>query len=446
MRENSMTTGNVAKQIFIFTLPIMAGNFLQQLYSTVDGIVVGQFVGEEALAAVGTCSPLVILFLALAIGMSVGSGIVVAQYFGAGRNEDLRKAASTSIILLGGIGLVFSIIGALVAEPILEYVLAVPAEELPYATLYMRIYCAGLLFQFVYNIVASILRALGDSRATLYFLCISAGLNIVLDLVFVMGLRLGIPGAAWATVISQIASSAAALIYMSAKYENLRFGRAHGGLVFDGEMAGTVIRLGIPSTLQQACVSLGHIGLQRLVNSFGVEFMAGYTAGTRIESYLVIPALGFQAGVSTFTGQNVGAGNWERVKEGTKKTCIMSLLITCVLSAVAIIFSTPLISFFGVEGESLAMGIGYISLAAWFFPIFGIYQGFVGTLQGAGDVMFTASATLTSLAVRVISSYMLAPGTGYRSLCWSMLCGWGYVLTLSFVRYIRGKWKEKAVA
>ncbi len=438
-----MTKGNIPRQIFLFTLPIMAGNFLQQLYNTVDGIVVGQFVSEQALAAIGTCAPLTILYLALAVGMSTGSGIIVAQYFGASRNEDLHRAVSTSVILLTGLGLVFSAVGALTARPLLAYVLAVPEAQLETAVVYMRVYCIGLIFQFAYNIIAAILRALGDSRATLYFLCISSVLNICLDLAFVVGMGFGVTGAAGATVIAQFCSAMAGIIYLSVKYPGLK-GAATSG-VFDGRICVTALRLGVPSTLQQAVVSCGHIALQRLVNSFGVEFMAGYTAGTRLESYLVIPALGFAAGMSTFTGQNMGAGNIPRIKEGVRKTAVMSALLSVVLSSVAFFFAEPLVGLFGVTGESLEMGVGYIALVAVFFPIFAIYQVSVGALQGAGDVMFTAFCTLTSLGLRVITAYAMAGAIGYKALCWSMPVGWGYVLIISYWRYFRGKWKEKAV-
>ncbi len=440
-----MLQGNAAKQIFLFTLPIMAGNFLQQLYNTVDGIVVGQFVSEAALAAIGTCAPVTLLYLALALGLSTGSGIVVAQYYGAGQKKDVRDAVSTSLVLLFAVGVVFAVIGALVAKPLLRYGLAVPDAELDMAVAYLRIYCIGLVFQFLYNIVAAVLRALGDSKATLYFLLISSIINIVLDLVLVIGFRAGIVGAAWATVIAQACSAFVSLLYMYRRYVDLRFRLSTWR--FSREKCLMSLRMGIPTTLQQGVVSCGHMALQRLVNSFGVQFMAGYTAGTRLESYLVIPALAFMIGLSTFAGQNIGAHNIDRVREGYRKTLIMTLGSSIVLSAIALLFAKPLVMLFGVEGESLAMGIGYLMLVAPFFPIFALYQAAVGVLQGAGDVVFTMFCTLTSLGLRIVVAYVLAGYTplGYRALCISMPIGWGYVLILSFWRYWRGKWKEKAV-
>jgi putative MATE family efflux protein len=442
-KPKAMVEGNVALQIFLFTLPIMAGNFLQQLYNTVDGIVVGQFVSEAALAAVGTSSPVTVLYIAMAVGLSTGSGIIVAQYFGAGKEKDLKDAVCTSMIMLLVLGIIFAVIGYLITWPLMKYVLAVPEAELSMAVLYLQIYCIGLVFQFVYNIIAAILRALGDSKATLYFLMVSSVANIVLDLVFVAGFHMGVAGAALATVIAQGMSALVSIIYMYKKYEVLRFTRET--MVFSKEKCMLALRLGIPTTLQQCVISGGNILLQRLVNSFGVEFMAGYTAGTRLESYLVIPSLGFTVGLANFTGQNIGAGRFDRIKEGVRKTLLMSFSSCVVLVALALIFRTPLVALFGVKGEALQMGITYLLLASPCFLLFSVYQAACGVLQGAGDVMWTMFFSLSSLAARVAIAYAIASKVGYRSLPYAMLIAWIYVVIIAWLRYRNGKWKEKAI-
>lgn len=445
-KAGTMVSGNVAGQIFLFTLPIMAGNFLQQLYNTVDGIIVGRFVGEGALASIGTCAPLTILYIALAVGLSTGSSIIVAQYFGAGKMDDLRSAVSTSLILLTLIGIAFSIVGGFVATPLLKTVLAVPEAQLSDAAAYFSIYCVGLVFQFVYNIVAAILRALGDSKATLYFLLISSVLNIILDILFIAVFQMGVPGAALATIISQAVSAVASVIYMIAQYPILRFNRKT--FLFDREKCVLALKMGIPTTLQQCVISGGHIAVQRLVNSFGVAFMSGFTAGSRLESYLVIPAIGFNVGLSTFTGQNIGAKNLDRVKKGLHKTLLMSAGSCIILSGIAVIFARPLVALFGVSGDTLTMGIDYLRLVAPFFVIFGVYQAVCGVLQGSGDVMFTMFCTLSSLLIRCVLSYGMAYFTsfGYRSICYALPMGWVYVLILVIVRYRAGKWKKKGIA
>ena len=219
----NMTQGTPWKLILLFSLPIMLGNLLQQLYNTVDSVIVGQFISTEALGAVGTCGPLTVLLLAFAIGLSTGASILIAQLFGAGRLEEMRKSVSTALILLAAVGVGISVLGFFTAKPLLRYALGVPESVLGLATLYMRIYAAGLFFQFLYNIVAAILRAVGDSRATLYFLLISSIINIVLDLVLILVFHLGVAGAAIATVFAQFCSAVASFVYMFGKYEMLRF-------------------------------------------------------------------------------------------------------------------------------------------------------------------------------------------------------------------------------
>ena len=442
-KQAGMTTGDIAKQIFLFTIPIMAGNFLQQLYNTVDGIVVGQFVSESALAAIGTCGPVTFLLICLALGLSTGSGIIIAQYYGADMKKDLLESVSTSMILLSALGIAFTFIGMLTAGPLMKYVLAVPETELVLAVLYLRIYCVGMLFQFVYKIVAAILRAFGDSKATLYFLLVSSCMNICLDLLFVVAFQLGVAGAAWATVLSQCASAVVSVIYMFRKYSFLHW--KHSAWTFSVEKCKMALRVGIPTTLQQAVVSCGNIALQRLVNSFGVTFMAGYTAGTRLESYLVIPSIGFAVGISTFTGQNIGAKRLDRVKEGYRKTLLMSAMSCALLSAFFMLLRKPLVSLFGVTGESLSMGIEYLLLAAPCFVIFGVYQAATGVLQGAGDVMWTMFFSLSSLALRVVLSYAFAGIFGYRILPYSMAIAWILVAVGATLRYKNGKWLRHTI-
>ena len=284
-QSKTMLEGSEWKLILLFTLPLMAGNLLQQLYNTVDGIVVGNFVGETALAAVGTCAPLTMLFTAIALGMSNGAAVVVSQFYGAGRMNEMKKAVASSLILLFGMGVVLSILGCVLSGWLLRVVLGVQEYLLPQAELYFRIYAIGLLAQFIYNIVAAILRSMGDSRATLYFLLVSAVCNILLDMLAVIALGWGVMGVAVATVVSQILSAAVSVVYLFHRYTSLRF--AKGDLRFDGEMGMLILKMGIPSTLQQCVVSMGHMAIQRVINHFDIT--AGYTAATRIESTAVKP-------------------------------------------------------------------------------------------------------------------------------------------------------------
>lgn len=441
----TMTQGTPWKLILSFSLPIMAGNLLQQFYNTADSIIVGQFVSQEALGAVGTCSPLAFLFIALALGLSTGASILVAQLYGAGQLEEMRKSVSTALILLTGIGVVMTVVGVLAARPLLKYALSVPAEVLDMATSYLAIYAMGLIFQFIYNIVAAILRALGDSKATLYFLLVSSLVNVVLDLVFVAVFHWSVAGAAIATVISQACSAAVSVIYMFKKYEALRIRK--GEFTFSREYCITTLKLGIPVAMQQCVVSVGHLFIQRLVNSYGTAMMSAYTAAGRLENYILVPIFGFNTGLNVYVGQNVGANELGRVKSGFRQTLLMNALFCAVLSVLLLRFGVQLAQLFGIDGEALQLAGQYIHAQSPFFIIFAIYQMASAVLQGSGDVSFSTFCTMTSLLIRIILSYTLAYLTpmGYTAIWWSMIIGWCVGMVPGYLRYFSGAWKKKSV-
>lgn len=438
-----MTEGTEWKLILLFTLPLMVGNLLQQLYNTVDGIIVGNFVSENALASVGTCSSLTMLFIALALGMSNGAAVIVAQLFGAGRMEELRKTVSTSLILFFGMGICFSVLGVVLARWFLSLVLNVQDYLLEGAVLYFRIYALGLLFQFLYNIVAAILRSLGDSRATLYFLLISSVCNILLDLLLTLVLHWGITGVAIATVISQGVSAVVSLVYMFRLYPMLRFGK--GEFTFDGGTCGMIVKMGIPTTLQQCVVSFGHIAIQRVINDFDIT--AGYTAAARIECFAIIPAQGFLMGVTTFTGQNLGARKLDRIARGLRQTLVMSFLVDIFVIAVIVPLAPALIGLFGVVGDSAAIAVTYLRFCSCALAIFCTYFCFNGVLQGAGDVRFTAFNTFTGLVIKVVFVYLVAYLTpvGVAAIWYGNFVSWFYSLTLSGLRYRFGPWRKKGI-
>lgn len=442
-KTTSMTSGTEWKLILLFTLPLMAGNLLQQLYNTVDGIIVGNVVGENALASVGTCSALTMLFIALALGMSNGAAVIVAQFFGAGKLEELRKTVSTALILFAVMGLCFSVLGVVLAQWFLSVVLNVQDYLLEGAVLYFRIYALGLLFQFLYNIVAAILRSLGDSRATLYFLLISSVCNILLDLLLTVGLHWGIAGVAIATVISQGISAAVSLIYMFRLYPMLRFSK--GEFSFDTGTCGLIVKMGVPTTLQQCVVSFGHMAIQRVINDFDIT--AGYTAAARIECFAIIPAQGFLMGVTTFTGQNLGAKRLDRITRGLRQTLCMSFLVDLLVIAVILPLAPVLIGLFGVVGDSAGIAVTYLRYCSCFLAIFCTYFCFNGVLQGSGDVGFTAFNTFTGLVIKVAFVYLMAYLTpmGVAAIWFGNLVSWLYSLTLSALRYRFGPWRKKGI-
>ena len=443
---NDMTVGAEWKKILVFALPIMAGQFLQQLYNTVDGIVVGNFVSEAALGAVGACTTLAMLFLAFSNGFGNGCGVMIAQLFGAGRMEDVKRAVSTGLILLGAMGLAASVIGCQGANWMVLHILDLKDEQLSkLAVSYFSIYSLGLVFTFLYNCVASILRALGDSKATLYFLCVSAVMNLVLDIWFVAGFDRGVAGAALATVIAQVVCVIVCFVYMFVKYPFLRFGK--GEFRFDPALGKLCIELGVPMSLQMAIVSCGNVLMQRLVNHFGQTTMAAFTCGLRIENYCMVPAMGFNNAMSMFTGQNIGAGKLDRIERGWKAAVKMSFAITFVIATILFVGAYPFSALFGVDGEAQLQAVDYIRFVSYMMLIFTVYLTTNGVVQGCGDALYASICSFSTLGVRVALSYTLVFffDFDYHVLWRCIPVGWVFALILALHYFLKGKWRHKSV-
>jgi putative MATE family efflux protein len=399
-----MTQGAEWKHLLLFALPLMAGNALQQLYNTADGIIVGNFVGDTALAAVGASAPLTMLFVALAIGLANGSAVVAGQYYGAGKVGEMRRTVSTSIIMMVCLGAVFSVVGVVVARPMMSGIMSVGEEYLEYAVSYFSIYAIGLVFQFAYNIFAAILRALGDSKATLYFLIISSVTNIVLDLLFVVAFRWSVAGAAIATVISQAVSAVCAAVYMMRKHEVLRFEK--GEFRFHGASAVLTMKLALPSTLQQCVVSCGNLAMQRIINEFGQftpGLMAGTTAGMRVESFILIPIFSMHASLVAFTSQNVGAGKWKRVKRVVVTASVCVVVSSAVIAVASNLLAPTLL---GIHTETEAViqaGLVRFRLLVNCYALCGLMKVMQNVLRGAGySGLSTFVSLLGAFGVRIM--------------------------------------------
>jgi putative MATE family efflux protein len=438
-----MTSGREWKLILLFTLPIMAGSLLQQLYNTVDGIVVGNFVGEDAFAGVGTCSPLVFLFLAFAMGIGVGAGVIVSQYYGARKMKELAASIDTALILMGILGVCFALIAFAATPFLLRVVLDTPEKILPYSITYFRIYSIGLVFQFVYNGISFVLRGMGDSKATLYFLIVSTVLNGILAVVFVIAFRWGVAGTAIATVIAQVVCAALSYIYL-----RKRFKFEETGKHFDRKMCGQILRFGIPSAIQQTILSLGGSAMQRLVNGFGESAIAAYAAALRINMLMSVPIFGFQAGLASFTGQNIGAGRIDRVKRGLRDTLILAMSVSVILCLITYLFAPTVVKMFALTGDALELGVQQVRFWSYVFCAFTAYCTVGGVLQGSGDVVVQTVATMSALIIRVALGYAgVAVGIlGYNAAWVTNPIGWIASIAIIFTRYFSGKWKTKAVA
>lgn len=435
MAEKSLTSGTPWKSILLFSLPIMAGNILQQLYNTADTIVVGNVEGETALSAVGTCMFLTNFYLAIALGLSFGAGIITAQLFGAGKSEELHRRAGTAVMLLVIIGFAASVIGICTSGFLIKYVLSVSGEILHMADIYFKIYSVGLIFQFGYNIAASLLRSVGDSKATLYLLLISSLVNIILDIVFVAVFHWSVAGAAWATVLSQACACIISFVYMYHNYEVLNFKLRE--LSLDKQTVRMILRTGMPMAIQQIIVSCGFMCIQRLVNSFGEAMIASYTVARRLECYLLIPATAIQISMSTFAGQNFGAKNVERIKCGLRQSLILSVLITGGLSVLAFLFLRILIGVFGLTGQSLEYCTSHMRVVVLAFIIFASYYPCTGMYQGIGKASFATVISASVLGMRIIFAYGLGsiPIIGYRSIWWCEPIAWLIAMGVNYIYY-----------
>lgn len=441
-----MTQGTGWKQVVSFSLPLMLGNLLQQLYNTVDGIVVGKFVSNAALAAVGNCASLTFVFLAVSFGLANGVSIVISQLFGARRTEDMRSAASTALILLAVTGVAAALIGMALSRAFLHGLMDTPdGEVLNLSMSYFTIYAGGLVFQFAYNAVAAVLRAVGDSKATLYFLCVTAVLNAILDLVFVIVFHWGVAGTAIATVLAQAICTVFSYVYMTRHYPVFRYKR--GEFVFRRDKCALCLKLGIPTMLQQSVVAFGGVFMQRLVNHFDPTFMSAFTVGNRVENYIFVPIMALNNGMATFTGQNMGAGRPDRVRECWKRIVLLSFGITLCIAALTYVIAAPIAELFGIKEKSLQMAVEMIRFMSFFFCLFSVYLPTVGLLQGAGDAFYSMLCSFSTLGARVISAYLMvfAFGVGYQAVWYAVPIGWVLCVIMSWGRYFAGTWEKKAI-
>ncbi|MCM1468839.1 MAG: MATE family efflux transporter, partial [Bacteroides sp.] len=398
-----LLSGSIWKGILRFALPVFLGLLLQQLYNTADTIIVGNFESEDAMSAVGATAVLTMAFLAFANGFSAGAGVIAAQLFGAKKDEELRKNACTSIILMLGMGVVCTVIAVLINRLMLQYVLQTPADILDMAVVYFRVYALGLIFQFGYNIVAAILRGVGDSRATMYLLLVAAVINVGLDILFVAVFRLGAMGAALATDISQAGCCIVAVIYMVKRYPIFRW--KFKELTFEWKLAKNTLKAGFPMALQQFIVSVGMVFLQRAVNGYGKFMTASYTVAMRIESYIQLPASSLQVTQATYTGQNLGADNMERVTKGTKQTFIMSEIITVVLSVLVFFLAKQICTLFNLTIDATTYCTTHIRTVALLLPILAAYFPILGLFQGANNGFKATIVATSALLIRVITTY-----------------------------------------
>ncbi len=446
-----MTDGDPVVQIVRFTIPMLLGNVAQQLYNTVDSIIVGRFVGDNALAAVGSAGPILNLMFVLFMGISVGASIMVSQYFGARQREELSRSICCCITLTGIASLIIMIIGPLLTMPLLR-LLHTPESIIYWCRNYLIIIFLGMAGSGYYNILSGVLRGLGDSVSALIYLLIATGINIVLDYVFVAYFGLGVPGVALATIIAQFVSAFFAIRKLM-KMTDV-FDLRPEWLRPDGRYAGALIRLGLPSGVTQAIFSMSMIVVQSLTNSFGEQFIAANVIVMRIDGFVMLPAFSFGSAMTTFAGQNIGAGRLDRVKDGTRRGTLTAMAISAVITGLILLFGRTLMGAFTSTEELISLSYHMMQIISVGYIVMEVTQCLSGVMRGAGDTVTPMwISIITSVALRIPLAYGLVgmtrtaelPQGNCAMMYVSMLLSWcaGALLTLFF--YHRGRWQGKAI-
>lgn len=437
------TKGKVIRQIFMFALPMLVGNVFQQMYNIVDSIIVGRFLGKEALAAVGASFPVIYTIVAFIIGIGGGFSIVISQYFGARKYEDVTKTIDTMVITLGIFSIFLTFIGIFFSEDIFKF-LQLPDELLPQATLYLNTYLAGTILFCGFNTVSSTLRGVGDSKTPLYFLIIATISNIILDFIFIVGLNMGVEGAALATIISQGVSFITAVVFLNKYHKIIKYKLVK--LKFNKIIFWQSIKIGLPSGLQQTFVAIGMMAIMGIINTFGTNVIAAYTAASRIDSLAIMPGMNFSQALAAFVGQNIGAGKFNRIKSGYRNTILMSGILCVFMTLIIILFGKYMMMIFTTDPAVIAIGEEYLIIVSSFYLVFCLMFATHGVLRGAGATLIPMFITLFALwIIRIPIAYLLAPILGETGIWWSVPCGWIIGLSASWIYYKSGKWKTKGV-
>lgn len=438
-----LSTGPVGKQIFYFAMPMLLGNVFQQLYNIVDTIIIGHYIGTEALAAAGASFPVIFVLISLVIGITTGTTIIISQYYGAKNFDQVKRAIDTTFIFLFFAAIALTIIGLLVIDKVWIWI-GLPPNLIQDATLYFNVFAIGLVFMFGYNATSAVLRGLGDSKTPLYFLIISTFLNIGFDLLFVLVFGWGIAGVAFATVLAQAIAFGLSIFYLNRTHKIIRF--AYRGLVFDRIIFRQSLRIGIPTGLQHTFVSLGMIALLSIVNRFGTSTIAAYSVAGRIDSFAALPAMNFSMALSTFVGQNIGAKRLDRVWQGLRFTLLTTSILSVSVSAIAWLFGRELMRAFTADPEVIEIGYSYLVIVSSFYILFSAMFVTHGVLRGAGDTLVPMFITLVSLwLLRIPASYFLSLRYGTDGIWWGIPVAWAFGFVAAYFYFRSGRWKTKAV-
>lgn len=435
-----MTKGNPTSTILKFSLPMLVGNLFQQLYNIVDSVVVGRVIGKDALAAVGSAFMLMNFFSFVIIGLCMGASIVFSLFFGEKNYPKLRRSIFISFTMIAIFTMILSALTAVYTRPMLSMI-NTPENIIADAQIYLQIIFSGFIFVFLFNACSALLRSIGDSKTPLYFLILAAIINIVLDLFFVITLKMGVAGAAWATIIAQAVSSILCLIYAFVKIPFIRISRKD--MVFDKSIFLMIGKYGLLTSIQQSVMTFGMVCVQGLVNTFGPNTIAAFAAAGKIDSIAYLPVQDFGNAFSTYVAQNKGANNSDRIRQGVTSVVRSIILFCLVLSTLIYLNAGKLMQIFVNPGETsvIAIGIEYLSIISIFYMLIGFLFMFYGFFRGIGALKVSLILTIISLGTRVFMAYTLSsiPEIGQRGIWWSVPIGWALADAIGFIIYKRMK-------
>lgn len=443
-RNLDLTVGSPMKVLPLFALPMVVSVIFQQLYNIADNIIAGQFLGDDALAAVSISYPVTMIYMAIAIGINAGASVVISQLFGAGQRDRMKTAISTALIAVVGMAVILTALGAVFMRPILR-LLQTPADIFDQTWLYLVIYTAGLVFIFLYNICNGIFTAIGDSVTPLIFLIISSVGNVFLDIAFVAGLHMGVEGCAWATFACQGAAAVGAYIVLQRKLKQMEGVREKR---FSRTMFHMISRLAIPSIFQQSFVSVGNLFVQYVVNSYNSSaIIGGYGAAVKLNTFMVSILATLSNAVSSFTAQNIGAGKRERVSQGWRTSYILCCILIVPASVFYFCFGHIPMRLFADSGSTgvLAVGQEFLRTVSPFYVVVAMKIVCDGVLRGAGVVKQFMATTFTDLILRVVLAFILPHWFGYAGIWMSWPVGWVISTVMAYLFYRGGKWKVTSI-
>ena len=437
-----MTEGVIWKEILLFSIPLLLGNLFQQLYNAVDSVVVGNYIGAQALAAVGSSAPVINLLVSFFMGLAVGAGVIISRYFGARKKEEPHIAVHTSLALTFAAGLVMTLIGVLISPYVLQWV-GTPSDVMESSVLYLRIYFLGILSVMVYNMGSGILRAVGDSRNPLYFLIVSSVTNIILDMLFVIVFHMGIAGVGWATLIAQTISAVLTMLLLMRTKEEYQVKLKH--IRFHKHMLYEIVRLGLPSGLQNAIVSFSNVIVQSNINAFGSLAMAGCGSYTKIDGFAILPVMSYSMALTTFTGQNMGAKKYDRVKQGAKTGILMSVLTIVCISALLLMLGPNVLAIFSSDPTVINYGLYMMHVLAPGYIFLAISHAFNGIIRGAGITTVPMIVMVTCWCglrmAWILTSVPLFHDIGVVFMGWPLT--WIASALWLFLYYRKGKWMTR---